>query len=109
MSTDCADRCILFSEWRRNSLPLHCHKDYLSLTLTELYRNIAFTGDVYINMHGMTAQQAEYNQYAPILMTSVDTDPKLCNEERTAIIQRLGVGNWKIFGAHGAPKNYCVK
>ena len=28
---------------------------------------------------------------------------------RKAIIQRLGVGNWKIFGAHGAPKDYCVK
>ena len=26
-----------------------------------------------------------------------------------AIMQRLGVGNWKIFGAHGAPKDYCVK
>ena len=21
----------------------------------------------------------------------------------------LGVGNWKIFGAHGAPKDYSVK
>ena len=79
------------------------------IVLIDYQHNIAFTGDVYINMHGMTAQQAEYNQYAPILMTSVDTDPKLCGEERTAIIRRLGVGNWKIFGAHGAPKNYCVK
>ena len=71
--------------------------------------NIAFTGDVYINTHGLTAEQAEYNQYAPILMTSVDTDPKLCSEERKAILRRLGVGNWKIFGAHGAPKEYAVK
>ena len=70
---------------------------------------IAFTGDVYINMHGFTAQQAEYNQYAPILMTSVDTDPQLCSRERTAILGRLGIGNWKIFGAHGAPKEYSVK
>ena len=79
------------------------------IVLIDYTHNIAFTGDVYINMHGLTAQQAEYNQYAPILMTSVDTDPKLCNEERTAILRRLGVGNWKIFGAHGAPKDYCVK
>ena len=79
------------------------------VVLIDYQHNIAFTGDVYINMHGMTAQQAEYNQYAPILMTSVDTDSKLCSEERTAIIRRLGVGNWKIFGAHGAPKDYCVK
>ena len=55
------------------------------------------------------AEQAAYNQYAPILMTSVDTDPQLCARERKAIMSRLGVGNWKIFGAHGAPKEYCVK
>ena len=79
------------------------------VVLIDYQHNIAFTGDVYINMPGMTAQQAEYNQYAPILMTSVDTDPKLCSEERTAIIRRLGVGNWKILGAHGAPKDYFVK
>lgn len=71
--------------------------------------NIAFTGDIYINTHGLTAEQAEYNQYAPILMTSVDTAPKLCSEERKAIMRRLCVGNWKIFGAHGAPKDYSVK
>jgi len=79
------------------------------IVLIDYKHDIAFTGDVYINMHGLTAEQAEYNQYAPILMTSVDTDPTLCSEERTAILRRLGVGNWKIFGAHGAPKDYCVK
>lgn len=79
------------------------------IVLIDYDHNIAFTGDVYINVHGLTAQQAEYNQYAPILMTSVDTDPKLCADERTAILRRLGVGNWRIFGAHGAPKTYCVK
>ena len=42
-------------------------------------------------------------------MTSVDTDPKLCAEERKTIMRRLGAGNWKIFGAHGAPKDYSVK
>lgn len=79
------------------------------VVLIDYNNNIAFTGDVYINTHGLTAEQAEYNQYAPILMTSVDTDPKLCAEERKAIMRRLGVGNWKIFGAHGAPKDYSVK
>ena len=73
------------------------------------YRNhIAITGDIYINTHGLTHQQAEYNQYAPILMTSVDTDPALCAEERKAIMQRLGVGKWQIFGAHGFKKDYSV-
>ena len=79
------------------------------IVLIDYGNNIAFTGDVYINLHGLTAAQAEYNQYAPILMTSVDTDPKLCGLERTAILGRLGVGGWKIFGSHGSPKDYCVK
>ena len=79
------------------------------IVLIDYGNNIAFTGDVYINLHGLTAAQSEYNQYAPILMTSVDTDPVLCAQIRKAIMQRLGVGNWKIFGAHGAPKDYCVK
>ena len=73
------------------------------------YRNhIAITGDIYINVHGLTREQAEYNQYAPILMTSVDTDPELCAEERKAIVQRLGVGKWQIYGAHGFKKDYPV-
>ena len=73
------------------------------------YRNhIAMTGDIYINVHGLTREQAEYNQYAPILMTSVDTNPVLCAEERKAIMQRLGVGKWKIYGAHGFQKDYSV-
>ncbi len=79
------------------------------IILIDYEHNIAFTGDVYINIHGLTAQQAQYNQYAPILMTSVDTQPALCAEERKAVIRRLGVGEWKIFGSHGAPKSYSVK
>ena len=77
--------------------------------LIDYQNKIAFTGDVYINLRGFTPQQAEYNQYAPILMTSVDTDHKLCAQERNAILQRLGTGDWKIFGAHGYIKDYSVK
>ncbi len=78
------------------------------IVLIDYSNHIAFTGDIYINTHGLTAEQAEYNQYAPILMTSVDTNPQLCLEERKAIMQRLGVGKWQIFGAHGFKKDYCV-
>ena len=78
------------------------------IVLIDYSKHIAITGDVYINMHGLTAEQAEYNQYAPILMTSVDTDSKMCLEERKAIMQRLGVGQWQIFGAHGFKKDYSV-
>lgn len=78
------------------------------IVLIDYSNHIAITGDIYINVHGLTTEQAEYNQYAPILMTSVDTNPKLCAEERKAIMQRLGVGNWQIFGAHGFKKDYSV-
>ncbi len=76
--------------------------------LVDYQHHIAVTGDVYINTHGLTPQQAAYNQYAPILMTSVDANPSLCAEERKAIMQRLGVGKWQIFGSHGFKKDYCV-
>ena len=78
------------------------------IVLIDYTHHIAFTGDIYINLRGLTPQQTEYNQYAPILMTSVDTDPKLCAAERAAVMQRLGVGEWRIFGAHGFKKDYCV-
>ena len=78
------------------------------IVLIDYEHKLAFTGDVYINLRGMTAEQAAYNQYAPILMTSVDTDPALCKMEREAILQRLGVGEWQIFGGHGMKKEYGV-
>ena len=78
------------------------------IVLIDYAHHIAITGDIYINIHGLTPEQARYNQYAPILMTSVDTNPKLCAEERKAIMQRLGVGQWQIFGAHGFKKDYSV-
>ena len=78
------------------------------IVLIDYSKHIAITGDIYINTHGLTKEQAEYNQYAPILMTSVDTDSELCLEERKAIMQRLGVDNWQIFGAHGFKKDYSV-
>ena len=78
------------------------------IILIDYSNHIALTGDVYINIHGLTAEQGKYNRYAPILMTSVDTDPKLCLGERNAILQRLGVGKWQIFGAHGYKKDYSV-
>ena len=76
------------------------------IVLIDYSHRVAFTGDVYVNLKGMTSEQRQYNQYAPILMTSVDTDPKRCAAERSAILARLGAGCWRIFGAHGAAKEY---
>lgn len=76
------------------------------IVLIDYEHHITFTGDVYVNIKGMTSEQKQYNQYAPILMTSVDTDPELCAVERNAVMQRLGAGKWQIFGAHGGVKDY---
>ena len=78
------------------------------IVLIDYEHRIAITGDVYVNVHGMTSEQKQYNRYAPILMTSVDTDPHLCAQEREAVFQRLGAGKWQVFGAHGAVKAYDV-
>lgn len=77
--------------------------------LIDYEHRIAITGDVYVNMHGMTSEQRQYNRYAPILMTSVDTDTQLCARERQAVFQRLGAGKWQVFGAHGAKLDYEVQ
>jgi len=76
--------------------------------LIDYDHHLAFTGDIFVNMKEMTAHQAQYNRYAPILMTSVDTDRELCAAEREAFFQRLGVGDWQIFGGHGGKKSYIV-
>ena len=77
--------------------------------LIDYQHHLAFTGDIYINLKDLTAEQKQYNQYAPILMTSVDSNPALCTKERQAILQRLGGGSWQIFGGHGHKKNYEVQ
>ena len=74
--------------------------------LIDYTHRIVFSGDIYVNIKGQTSEQRMYNQYAPVLMASVDTDPKLCAMERNAILQRLGAGKWQIFGGHGGKKDY---
>lgn len=78
------------------------------LVLIDFEHKIVFTGDIYLNLRGMTKEQAAYNQYAPILMTSVDTDKELCAAERDAILALLPNGTYKIYGAHGACKELVV-
>ena len=76
--------------------------------LIDFAHQLAFTGDIFVNLKDMTAQQAQYNRYAPILMTSVDTDAAVCAQERQALFARLGAGTWQIFGGHGGMKLYQV-
>ena len=79
------------------------------IVLIDYEHKLVFTGDIYLNLKGMTPEQAAYNRYAPTLMSSVDTDTDLCRRERFAILQRLGAGDWQIFGAHGMKKDYKLK
>jgi glyoxylase-like metal-dependent hydrolase (beta-lactamase superfamily II) len=78
------------------------------IVLIDYQHKISFTGDIYFNVKGLTPEQQAHNQYAPILMTSVDSDSKLAAQERKMVIERLGAGSWKIFGSHGMMKDYTV-
>ncbi|MCQ2983061.1 MAG: hypothetical protein MJ178_09935 [Treponemataceae bacterium] len=78
--------------------------------------HIAFSGDIYVNIKGMTPIQREYNRYAPILMSSVDMDAKKSTAERNAFLELLTMidtgkvydpdhsPRWKVFCGHGAVK-----
>ena len=108
-SADAQELLAPAGEWRFGEL---CFQVYEGkgghlpgeLVLVERSHRLVFTGDVFINLHALTPEQAEYNRYAPILMTSVDTDPALCKAERGALVSLLGEGSWRIFGSHGGPK-----
>ena len=76
--------------------------------LIDYEHHVVFTGDIYVNLHDMTPEQAEYNRAAPVLMTSVDTDRVLAAQERQALFAHLGRGTWRVFPAHGAMKEYVV-
>jgi len=76
------------------------------IVLIDYEHSIVFSGDVFVNIGGMTSEQKQYNKYAPILMTSVDTEKTLAAEERLSMLARLGKGKWRIFGGHGTVKDY---
>lgn len=65
-------------------------------------RRIAVTGDDYINIHGYTAPQKEYNRLAPYLMTSVNEDSPKARAILRHLIDRLDGKGWLIIPSHGA-------
>ena len=64
---------------------------------------VAFTGDIWVNIKDMTEEQREYNTLAPVLMTSVDTDPILSKKERERLKEILTPGT-RVFPGHGNMK-----
>jgi len=77
------------------------------IMLVDRVRRLAFTGDIFINIKGSTREQTAYNRYAPYLMTSVDTAPGLAADQRKALQEALGPGEWTIFGGHGISQTIC--
>lgn len=76
------------------------------LVLIDREHSIAFSGDVYVNVHGLISEQAEHNKYAPILMTSVDSNPALAKVQRNILLRMVGDNPWKIFCGHGQVKEF---
>ena len=64
---------------------------------------VAFTGDIWVNIKDMTDEQREYNTLAPVLMTSVDTDPVLSKKERESMKYILPP-KCRVFPGHGNMK-----
>lgn len=65
-------------------------------------RRITVTGDDYINIHGYTAPQKEYNRLAPYLMTSVNEDSPKARAILRHLIDRFSGKGWLIIPSHGA-------
>ena len=78
------------------------------IVMIDYDHGVAFTGDIYVNIKGMTPEQAAYNRCAPVLMTSVDTNPRMAASERGALMRRLGAGEWRVFGGHGQMRTFSV-
>ena len=74
------------------------------MILIDKENKIVFSGDLYINMKNYTEEQKVYNKYAPILMTSVDSNVELAKIERNFLLKILGEDEYKIFGGHGGVK-----
>ena len=61
-----------------------------------------FSGDIYVNIKGFSAEQKEFNALAPFLMTGVDSDPKLAKEAREYLVEKYS--DYIICPGHGAVK-----
>lgn len=62
---------------------------------------LVFTGDIFVNIKGFTADQKEFNMLAPYLMTSVNMDSVKAKTERELIMERYR--GYTLYPAHGAP------
>ena len=61
---------------------------------------LLFTGDIFVNIKGFSAEQKEFNTLAPFLMTGVDQNPQLAKEERDYL--KTFFTEYTICPGHGA-------
>ncbi len=77
--------------------------------LIDRVQRVCVSGDIFINIHGQTRSQRDFNLLAPFLMTSVDSVPDLERAERKFLFTLLDPGEWQILGGHGALLEYTRK
>lgn len=68
---------------------------------------LIFTGDIYVNIEGLSEERAEFNSLAPYLMTSVNANSGYAANMRGEIfklIESVGSDGFRIFGGHGSVK-----
>ena len=70
---------------------------------------LVFPGDIFVNLKDFTLEQGEYNKFAQIFMSSVDTNQQLAKMERLDLLKMLTKGKWLIFGGHGRVREYIVE
>ena len=63
--------------------------------------SLVFTGDIFINVHGLTDEQRDFNALAPYLMTRVDEDAALARTIRSLVVETYE-GYHTICPGHGA-------
>ena len=49
---------------------------------------LIFSGDIFVNVKGITPEQKEFNRLAPFLLTGVDEDPALSKKCREYLVQK---------------------
>ena len=61
---------------------------------------VLFSGDIYVNIRGFSAEQREFNSLAPFLMTGVETVPALSRENREYLLKTYA--GYTFCPGHGA-------
>ena len=78
---------ISFGRWRFDCIqgPGGHVKGEIVIACEEL--NLLFSGDIYVNVKGISAEQREFNRLAPFLLTGVDEDPALSKQSREELVR----------------------